>query len=192
MVTPTQMAHYEEAVKHYSRAVEMRPNFALSYIYRGDIYRKMGKFDLAIDDYTEAIFWTRQPANAYHGRGMAYGAKGEFDKAIEDFTRAIQYEQDYAEAYYHRAHAYVSKKEFDRAIEDCDKAIRLNPDVAGLKPISFEATLIATKANLTSLLWTIVKRYDSSRILLRSTLFVAMLTAARVKVIKLLQTIAGR
>ena len=48
MVTPTQMAHYEEAVKHYSRAVEMRPNFALPYIYRGDIYRKMGKFDLAI------------------------------------------------------------------------------------------------------------------------------------------------
>ena len=93
MVTPMQMAHYEEAVKHYSRAVEMRPNFALPYIYRGDIYRKMGEFDLAIEDYTEAIrLVPTTRTSAYHGRGIAHGAKGEIDKAIEDFTKAIQYE----------------------------------------------------------------------------------------------------
>ena len=45
MATPTQMKHYEEAVKHYSRAVEMRPNFVLPYIYRGEVYHKMGKFE---------------------------------------------------------------------------------------------------------------------------------------------------
>ena len=74
MANKSKMAHYEEAVKHFSEAVRLRPGFAMPYIYRGEVYHKMGEFHLAIKDYTEAIFWTRQPARAYHGRGMAHGA----------------------------------------------------------------------------------------------------------------------
>lgn len=89
MANQTKMTHYEAAIEHYSRAIDLRPGFAISYIYRANVYRKMGEFDLAIKDYTEAIRWALHPAEAYHGRGMAQGAKGELDKAIEDFTQAI-------------------------------------------------------------------------------------------------------
>ena len=128
------MAHYEEAVKEFSRAIELSPDFTMPYLYRGEVYYKMGKFDLAIEDYTQAIFWTNAPFAIAKGlclRGIAYYAKGEIDKAIKDFTKALQKEPEYAQVYFQRGQAYLIKNEFNLAIADCDKAIRLEPDAAG-------------------------------------------------------------
>ena len=92
MATQKQLAHYEHAIKHLNRAIDLRPGFVAAYVRRGNFHRDMGKFSLAIADYNQAMKLTGQPAEAYYHRGVAYGMKGEVDKAIDDFTQAIQYE----------------------------------------------------------------------------------------------------
>ena len=49
MVNESKMLHYEEAVKHFSEAIRLRPGFVMPYLYRGEVYHKMGKWDLAIN-----------------------------------------------------------------------------------------------------------------------------------------------
>jgi tetratricopeptide (TPR) repeat protein len=42
--------HYEEALKHYNRALEINPNLAEAYMYRGVLHVQMGNPDLAKHD----------------------------------------------------------------------------------------------------------------------------------------------
>lgn len=55
MPNESKMQYYQEAAKSFTEAIRMRPGFAMSYIFRGEVYHKMGKYDLAITDFTDAI-----------------------------------------------------------------------------------------------------------------------------------------
>jgi len=43
--------HFEESLKHYNRAIEINPNLAQPYMYRGVLYVRMRKMSLAQNDY---------------------------------------------------------------------------------------------------------------------------------------------
>lgn len=45
--------HFEESLKHYNRAIEINPNLAQPYMYRGVLYVQMGKMSLAQKDYVK-------------------------------------------------------------------------------------------------------------------------------------------
>ena len=45
--------HFEESLRHYNRAIELKPDLAQPYMYRGVLYVKMGKTDLAWRDHTK-------------------------------------------------------------------------------------------------------------------------------------------
>lgn len=42
---------FEESLKHYNRAIELNPNLAQPYMYRGVLHVQMGKTNLAKKDY---------------------------------------------------------------------------------------------------------------------------------------------
>ena len=116
----------DEALKAYSRAIELSPNNAKAYNNRGVAYRKKGKLDLAVKDYTKAIKLNPDDANAYSNRGNVYREKGEFNRAIDDTNTAIELNPNCTEAYNNRGAAYGAKGDVDHAIKDCSKAIALN------------------------------------------------------------------
>ncbi len=118
------------AIKRYSHAIELAPNFADAYTNRGLAYVKKGEIDRGIEDHNKAIELKPDYAEAYFNRGGTYKSKGEIDRAIDDFSAAITLKQDYAAAYTNRGLAYVKKGEIDRGIEDHNKAIELKPDYA--------------------------------------------------------------
>ena len=43
--------HYEEALDHYNRAVDLKPQLAQPYMYRGVLYVQMGNTELALKDH---------------------------------------------------------------------------------------------------------------------------------------------
>ena len=118
----------DEALKAYSRAIELSPNNAEAYNNRGVAYRKKSKLDLAVKDYNKAIKLNPNDANAYSNRGNVYREKGEFNRAIDDTNTAIEFNPNCTEAYNNRGAAYGAKGDFDHAIKDCSKAIALNPN----------------------------------------------------------------
>ena len=47
--------HFEEALMHYNRAIELNPNLPEPYMYRGVLYMKMGKKTLALKDHKKLL-----------------------------------------------------------------------------------------------------------------------------------------
>ncbi len=115
------------AIEDFTRAIELKPDYAIAYNNRGAVYRSKGEHDLAIDDCDKAIQLKSDYAEPYSNRGSAYRNKGEYDRAIEDYNKAVQLKPNFVQAYYNRGLAYHEKGELDIAIKDYSKAIELNP-----------------------------------------------------------------
>ena len=47
--------HYAEALAHYNRAIELKPNLAEPYMYRGVLHTQMGNRSLALDDHNTLV-----------------------------------------------------------------------------------------------------------------------------------------
>ena len=118
---------YDLAIKDFTKAIELKPDYAFAYNNRGAVYRSKGDHDLAIEDCNKAIRLKSDYAEAYSNRGAAYRNKGDYNCAIKDYNKAIQLKPDFAKAYYNRGIAYYEKGEFDLAIKDYSEAIELNP-----------------------------------------------------------------
>ena len=120
---------YEKAIKHYTKAIALKPDLAIAYNNRGITYEQKGDVDAAIRDYTKAIELNPQSTNGYNNRGITYGQKGDVDAAIRDYTKAIELNPQYTNAYYNRGVTYGQKGDVDAAIQDFNKAIELNPEL---------------------------------------------------------------
>ncbi len=124
----TQYNH--KAIEHFTKAIQLDPDYAESYNNRGVAYDFGGDYDAAIEDYTQAIKLNPRLAEAYNNRGNTYKNKGDYDAAIEDYTQAIKLNPRLAKAYNNRGEAHFQRDAIDLAIRDFDKAIELKPDYA--------------------------------------------------------------
>ena len=121
-------AEIDRAIETFSKAIFLKPDYAIAYNNRGEAYRKKDDYDRAIEDFNEAIKLKPDYAYAFYKRGWAYGNKGENDSAIKDFTKLIELNRCNPEPYFYRGMVYHSKGEYDLAIEDYTKTIELKPD----------------------------------------------------------------
>ncbi len=117
---------YDLAIKYFTKAIELKRDYAFAYNNRGAVYQSKGEHDLAIEDCNKAIQLKSDYAEPYSNRGSAYRNKGDYDRAIEDYNKAIQLKPNFVQAYYNRGLAYHEKGELDVAIKDYSKAIELN------------------------------------------------------------------
>jgi tetratricopeptide (TPR) repeat protein len=118
------------AIANFTKAIEIKPDYATAYYNRGTTKQTKGDVDGALADFTKAIEIKPDFAAAYNNRGFTQKAKGDVDGAIADFTKAIQLKPDYAVAYYNRGNAQKAKGAGDGAIADFSKAIEIKPDFA--------------------------------------------------------------
>lgn len=118
--------HTQEAVKEYSKAIELDPSFASAYHNRGILYNNLGEQQKALDDYNKAIELDPSYATAYNGRGNVYRDLGERQKAFEDYNKAIELNPSFANAYNGRGITYHDLGEQQKALEDYNKAIELD------------------------------------------------------------------
>ena len=47
--------HYAEALRHYNRAIELKPELAEPYMYRGVLHTQMGNRKLALNDHDKLV-----------------------------------------------------------------------------------------------------------------------------------------
>ena len=116
---------YIGAIKDYSKAIEINPNFADAYYNRGNA-KSTEKG--AIADYSKAIGINPNYADAYHKRGIAKLDLEDYEGAIADLSKAIEFNPDDADAYHVRGMAKLALEDYREAIADFTKAIEINPD----------------------------------------------------------------
>jgi tetratricopeptide (TPR) repeat protein len=119
---------YEGAIKDFTKAIELYPDFPSSYDNRGITKARIGDYEGAIKDFTKAIELKPDYPTVYYGRGLSKAYIGDYEGAINDFTKAIELDPNYVSAYNNRGNAKTLIGEYEGAIADYTKAIELNPE----------------------------------------------------------------
>ena len=95
-----EMGNSRAAVRAYTQAIMINPEYADAYSNRGISYTELEEFRAAIRDFNMAIQLNPGEAKYYFNRGIAYGKCEEYHLAMVDFDRAIAINRHYAAAYF--------------------------------------------------------------------------------------------
>ena len=77
------------AVDAFTRAIEIRPEFAEGWNKRATAYYLMGDLDQSLHDCDEVIRRNPHHFGALSGYGLIYVQRGELERALEYFERAL-------------------------------------------------------------------------------------------------------
>ena len=122
-----QEGKFEQAIENYSKAIELKPDYAYAYINRGNLYLKTGKTEAALKDYNKAIELKPDYVVCYDNLGLAYAYKGEYPEAIKSFEKAIELDPKYADAHFNLGLLYYEKLEKpDLAIKSFEEFVKLS------------------------------------------------------------------
>ena len=94
----------------FNRSIQLDPESARAYIWRGDTWHNQGDLDKALSDYNEAIRLDPKDAGAYNNRGGAWYDKGEFGNAIVDFNESIRLDPEYGSCLLQPRHDLARKR----------------------------------------------------------------------------------
>ena len=129
-IEAAQRGDQQQAIEHYTKAIELPPEDSDTYFRRGRAYYETRSYDRAIQDFTKSLDLNPDNAFTYNLRGAAYYNKGELDLAIQDYTKSLELDPDNAVTYWSRGGGHHRKGELDLAIQDYTKSLDLNPAAA--------------------------------------------------------------
>lgn len=120
----------ETAIRDYSSALKLDPNFAPAYINRASAYGEVGRYDQALRDFRQAIRINPNFAGAYYNRGLVYKNMGKLDEAIADFTEAVKFQADMEDAYLNRGVVHGMTGQHKKALDDFNQSIKIKKNFA--------------------------------------------------------------
>ena len=80
---------YSAGIKNFTQIINLCPNDAWGYFYRGGLYEKINEPDRAIEDYAKAAEIAPLNVRAHLELGHAYERANNTEKAIKCFTAAL-------------------------------------------------------------------------------------------------------
>ena len=126
-VAHTGLEQYEYAAKSYTKAIELRPDYAIAHSNLGNILDKLGQRDKAIDSYSKAIELQPDYLAPRSNLGNLLSEIGRYDEAIIHLNKAIELQPDYAEPHNNLANLLTKLDRHEEAVDHYIKAIKLQP-----------------------------------------------------------------
>lgn len=120
----------QQAIVHYTKAIELKPDFSVAYNNRGLAYDATANFKKAIEDFNYAISIKNYDATLYFNRGLTYYHMQDYESAINDLSTAVNINPDEAQYYIKRGAIKNDMKNYSGALEDFIEAVRLVPQNA--------------------------------------------------------------
>lgn len=118
---------YTSAIQNFSQVIQLSPDFAGSYLYRGIAYYYIDNISVAINDLTKYIEMSPNDPEGFSHRGWAKYKQADFLGALKDFNKQIEFDPTSAIAYYNRGSAKSELKDEYGAISDYTRAIETDP-----------------------------------------------------------------
>jgi len=102
-VTRGTLRQYKEAIKDYTKAIKLNPQYANAYNNRGVTHANLKYTDKkqkeAIDDFTKSIKLNPQYAIAFRNRGNVKFSLAKYNEAIKDYNKVIEFGLQHLETY---------------------------------------------------------------------------------------------
>ena len=120
----------EEALRHYSEALRIRPKYADAHNNMGNALVRQNKIEEAIRHYVKALQINPNFEIAHNNIGNAFSRLNRTTEAIQHISMALQINPDYANAHNNLAAILMKRGEIDKAITHYLKALKIDPDSA--------------------------------------------------------------
>ena len=117
-----------QAVKDFTQAIALTPEYDRLYNARAQVYYEQGKYDLADNDYRKMISLKEGDIMGYMGIGRNANAQKRYDDAIKQFDYVNKLAPSYSSAYSFRAESYIGLKKYNEAIDDVIIALGIDND----------------------------------------------------------------
>lgn len=130
------MSHYRlkqfpAAIANATKAIDLTPDDAFTFHFRGVIHGSNKNWDKAIDDFDEAIRLAPDHVAYYRARALGYQGKSEHKKAIPDLLVYLEERPDHASTLRLLAYSYLFSGEFTLATDQYEKIINLDIEIPG-------------------------------------------------------------
>ncbi len=116
------------AVRQFSLAIEIDPEYPLAYQGRAQAYWAERKHEEALADLSTLLQLDSKWPTAHGMRGHIYNSLGRFEESLPDLTRAIELDAKNPGLFASRGHAYSMLERFEPAEKDYRKALELDPN----------------------------------------------------------------
>eukprot|EP00756_Hemistasia_phaeocysticola_P032214 Hpha_TRINITY_DN16397_c1_g5::TRINITY_DN16397_c1_g5_i1::g.62508::m.62508 len=126
------LLYYDLAVGAFSKAIELKSDYAVNYFYRGKSYLWLGRHEDAISDFNRAFQLGCNDAQVYNCRAMAHKYLKRYGAAIGDLKKAIEEDKDNVEYLYNRAQCNMDVGRYEDATADLSAAIKIEQGEAKL------------------------------------------------------------
>lgn len=126
----TDAGHFQEALGHFRRQVQLRPGFAGAHYNLATALLRMGNVPGAIQEYEQAIRIKPNYVNAHNNLGSAFLQLGKVSEAIDQFEQALRARPDDAEAHDNLGGALWRIGNVTEAMAHFERALQIKPDFA--------------------------------------------------------------
>lgn len=134
---------FEQAVREYTMAVNLKPDEPSFYFYRGYSRYKLNQLDAALSDFNRSLEINPDSSDAYAFRGLVKAMKREPDAALDDYNRSLSINPAQDWVYRERSVAWEMKGMFNEALDDINKAIEYSrKDGRFLSELYYDRALI--------------------------------------------------
>jgi Flp pilus assembly protein TadD len=89
-MTYASMKDYDNAIKEFSRAIELAPSYSVAYANRGVAYMQQKKFNKALDDLKKASELSPKDKMAHYNLAALYALQGQKDRALDSLDTALE------------------------------------------------------------------------------------------------------
>ena len=115
---------FEEAIKAYAKAIELRPFYAEAHVGLGDALAAKGDVDQAVSAYQKGLEFNPMNAKVHVSLGkIYYSEKGLYYESVTAYKKAIDLDPTYLDARMGLAEVYEDKGLYKEAIEEYHKVV---------------------------------------------------------------------
>jgi tetratricopeptide (TPR) repeat protein len=115
---------FEEAIKAYAKAIELRPFYAEAHVGLGDALAAKGEVDPAVTAYQKGLEYNPMNAKVHVSLGkIYYSEKGLYYESVTAYKKAIDLDPGYLDARMGLAEVYEDKGLYKEAIEEYRKVV---------------------------------------------------------------------
>ena len=129
-VLALQLRRQVEAIGHFQRALELKPDFAEVHANLGNLYRELGRPKEAERSYRAALTYKPNEALILSGLGNVLVTLNQLDEALVCFQEAIAKSPNDAEIYSSLGSLYHQTADWEAAVICYRRAIEIDPQYA--------------------------------------------------------------
>jgi tetratricopeptide (TPR) repeat protein len=118
--------NYQSAMDNYDIVINLSPEFAAAYLYRGISESSIGLTGAALIDYNKFIEFEPNNPLGYYYRGHLHHNNGNYTKAITDFDYYLKLQPNVSGGYASRGWAKYYNEDYMGALADFNKQIELD------------------------------------------------------------------